>query len=46
MVSEFRKLQTFQIFSVIGQALLQFLKFLCSTIHSLPVINRTEMLVG
>jgi len=36
----------FQIFNMIGQVLLQFLKFLCSTIYSLPVINRTRMLVG
>ena len=36
----------FQISNVIGQVLLQFSKFLCSTVHSLPVINRTRTLVG
>ena len=36
----------FQIFNVIGRVLLQFSKFLCSTVYSLPVINQTWMLVG
>jgi len=36
----------FQIFNVMGQALLQYSKFLCSTVYSLPIINWTWMLVG
>jgi len=36
----------FQIFNAIGQALLQFSKFLCSTVYSLPVIGVTWTLVG
>ena len=36
----------FQIFNVMGQALLHYSKFLCSTVYSLPVINWTRMLVG
>ena len=36
----------FQIFNAIGQALLQFSKFLCSTVYSLPVISLTRTLVG
>jgi len=35
----------FQIFNAIGQVLLWFSKFLCSTIYSLPV-SLTQMLVG
>jgi len=36
----------FQIFNVIGQALPQYSKFLCSTVYLLPVINWTRTLVG
>ena len=36
----------FQIFNTIGQVLLQFSKFLCSTVYSLPVISLTWTLAG
>ena len=36
----------FQIFNAIGQVLLQFSKFLCSTVYLLSVISRTRTLVG
>ena len=36
----------FQIFNAIGQVLLWFSTFLCSTVYSLPVISLTQMLVG
>ena len=36
----------FQIFNAIGQVLLQFSKFLCSIVYSLPVISLTRTLVG
>ena len=36
----------FQIFNAIGQVLLQFSKFLCSTVYSLPAISLTRILVG
>ena len=45
MVFKFCKLH-FQIFNVIGQVLLQFSNFLCSTVYSLPVIRRTQTLVA
>ena len=36
----------FQMFNAIGQIPLQFSKFLCSTVYSLPVISWTRTLVG
>ena len=45
MVSEFSKL-LFQIFNMIGLLLLQFSKFLCSTVYLLPVISLTRTLIG
>ena len=36
----------FQIFNTIGPLLLQFSKFLCSTVYLFPVISRTRTLVG
>jgi len=36
----------FQIFNMIGPLLLQFSKFVCSTVYLFPVISRTRTLVG